>query len=58
MKKKIICFVNKLMLYCKKVKIFAYGHVNAEGAAYVGNKHATGDIGYAGNEDNFIPYSY
>ena len=46
------------MLYCKKVKIFADGHVNAEGAAYIGNKHATGDIGYAGNEDNFIPYSY
>ena len=45
--------------HSKKANIvFADGHVNAEGAAYIGNKHATGDIGYAGNEDNFISYSY
>ena len=43
----------------KKVNIaFADGHVKAEKAAYIANEHSTGDTGYAGDEENFIPYSY
>jgi hypothetical protein len=37
---------------------FADGHVKAEKAAYIANEHSTGDTGYAGDEENFIPYSY
>ncbi|MBR2509240.1 MAG: prepilin-type N-terminal cleavage/methylation domain-containing protein [Lentisphaeria bacterium] len=38
--------------------VFADGHVKAEKAAHIGNKHSTGDTGYAGDEDNFISYSH
>ena len=45
--------------HSKKANIcFADGHVKAESSTYIANKHATGDIGYAGDEDNFIPYSH
>ena len=26
-------------------------------AEYIANKHSTGDVGYAGDENNFIPYT-
>ena len=43
----------------KKTNIcFADGHVNSKTAEYIAKKHSTGDIGYAGDEKNFIPYSY
>ncbi len=45
--------------HSKKTNItFADGHVSSEKAEYTANRHSTGDIGYAGDEKNFIPYSY
>ncbi len=45
--------------HSKKANIcFADGHVKSEKAEYVAKNHSTGDIGYAGDEENFIPYSY
>ena len=32
--------------------------VKSEKAEYIAKNHSTGDIGYAGDEENFIPYSY
>ena len=38
--------------------LFADGHVKSEKAEYIANKHSTGDVGYAGDENNFIPYTH
>ena len=43
----------------RKVNIcFADAHVELANAEYIAEEHETGNIGYAGNEENFIPYSY
>ena len=43
----------------RKVNIcFADAHVESANAEYIAEEHSTGNIGYSGNEENFIPYSY